>query len=70
MALPWSGLREIAGGISLPPKAGDMIKMTAYRAHHNRENQSVKGWTWSIQGNDNIHIPERWNEIIFSCREV
>ncbi len=70
MAIPWAGLKEIAGGKSLPPKANDVFRMTAYRAHHNRENNTVKGWTWSIMGNDNIHIPERWNEVVFSDEEA
>ena len=70
LALPWSGLREIGGGRELPPRPGDSFRMTAYRAHHYREERRVKGWTWSIQGNDNIHIPERWNEITFSDRVV
>lgn len=70
MAIPWQGLAQIAGGRSLPPQEGDVFRMTAYRAHHDRANKTVKGWTWSIQGNDNIHIPERWNEIIFREEEI
>jgi hypothetical protein len=70
LALPWAGLKEIAGGKSLPPKPGDMFRMTAYRCHHDRENRKAKGWTWSIMGNDNIHIPERWNRVIFSGQDV
>jgi hypothetical protein len=68
IALPWAGLREIAGGRELPPRAGDAFRMTAYRCHHDRERRTAKGWTWSIMGNDNIHIPERWNEVVFSDR--
>jgi hypothetical protein len=68
-ALPWAGLAPLMGGRSLPPKPGDELRMTAYRAHHTRrelrrENSST-GWTWSIMGNDNIHIPERWNRVVF-----
>ena len=66
IALPWSGLNHISGGKALPPKLGDMFRMTAYRAHHDRVTRKVKGWTWSIMGNDNIHIPERWTHIVFS----
>lgn len=69
-ALPWSGLAEIAGGRALPPKAGDTFSMTAYRCHHDRVKRSAKGWTWSVQGNDNIHIPERWNRVTFVDREA
>jgi hypothetical protein len=66
IALPWSGLQHIAGVGVLPPRAGDIFRMTAYRAHHDRINHSAKGWTWSVMGNDNIHIPERWNRVVFT----
>lgn len=66
LAIPWTGLAQIAGADTVPPQAGDTLKMTAYRAHHDRKARSMKGWTWSVMGNNNIHIPERWNEIVFS----
>ncbi len=66
VALPWAGLAHIAGGRTLPPQPGDVFRMTAYRCHHYREAvRRRQGWTWSIQGNDNIHIPERWNQVTF-----
>lgn len=65
LALPWAGLEEIAGGRTVSPKAGDVFRMTAYRCHHDRINRTAKGWTWSVMGNDNIHIPERWNNVVF-----
>jgi len=68
IALPWSGLKQIAGGRTVPPRAGDSFRMTAYRCHHNRAARTAKGWTWSVMGNDNIHIPERWNNIVFVDR--
>jgi hypothetical protein len=70
MALPWAGLAEIAGGRPLPPKPGDSFPMTAYRCHHDRANRKAKGWSWSVMGNDNIHIPERWNKIVFRAERV
>ncbi len=70
LALPWAGLRQIAGGRPLPPRPGDTFRMTAYRCHHDRANGSAKGWTWSVMGNDNIHIPERWNSVVFVDREA
>lgn len=70
IALPWESLKQIAGGKQLPPHPGDVFRMTAYRAHHDRSARKARGWTWSIMGNDNIHIPERWNKIIFSDEEV
>ena len=70
MAFPWEGLKEISGGRPLPPRPGDTFRMTAYRCHHDRKNRSAKGWTWSLQGNNNIHIPERWNEVTFRAEEA
>ncbi len=70
VALPWESLRHIAVDKELPPKPGDSFRMTAYRAHHDRGNRTVKGWTWSVMGNDNIHIPERWNQIVICEEEV
>jgi hypothetical protein len=68
-ALPWEGLAPLMGGRPMPPRPGDELRITAYRAHHtrkelNRQNTST-GWTWSVMGNDNIHIPERWNRVVF-----
>jgi hypothetical protein len=68
IALPWSGLKQIAGGRTVPPKPGDTFRMTAYRCHHDRAKRAAKGWTWSVMGNDNIHIPERWNNVVFVDR--
>jgi hypothetical protein len=57
------------GDKRVPPKPGQELRITAYRAHHarkewNRQNTST-GWTWSVMGNDNIHVPERWNRVLF-----
>jgi hypothetical protein len=70
IALPWAGLIQIAGGRRLPPEPGDTIRMTAYRCHHDRAKRTAKGWTWSVMGNDNIHIPERWNNVVFVERNA
>lgn len=70
IAIPWSGLAKIAVGQTLPPRPGDSFRMTAYRCHHDREARRAKGWTWSIQGNDNIHIPERWPVVSFSDEDA
>jgi hypothetical protein len=66
-ALPWEGLRPLLGGRQVPPKPGDSLRITAYRAHHARKERdrhhTSTGWAWSIMGNDNIHVPERWNRV-------
>jgi hypothetical protein len=70
IALPWSGLKDIAGGRATPPRPGDSFRMTAYRCHHDRAKRTAKGWTGSVMGNDNIHIPERWNNVVFVGRNA
>jgi hypothetical protein len=70
VALPWASLKHIAMSKPVPPKNGDVFRMTAYRCHHDRATRSVKGWTWSVMGNDNIHIPERWNQVVFSDKNA
>jgi len=70
LAIPWAGLASLMGGRVLPPKRGDSLRFTAYRAHHSRAESNrepgTAGWSWSITGNDNIHVPERWNTVVFS----
>ena len=57
------------GGKPVPPRPGDSLRITAYRAHHDRAGRDPRhaaaGWSWSVTGNDNIHVPERWNRIVF-----
>jgi hypothetical protein len=69
LAIPWAGLAPLMGGRPLPPKTGDSMRITAYRAHHSRDESeqqhTTAGWAWSVTGNDNIHVPERWNRIVF-----
>jgi len=69
-ALPWEGLAPLMGARPVPPNPGDELRITAYRAHHTRAERDRKntstGWTWSIMGNDNIHVPERWNRVQFT----
>jgi hypothetical protein len=68
-ALPWEGLKGLMGGKRMPPRPGDSLRITAYRAHHGRKERdrrnSSTGWSWSVMGNDNIHIPERWHRVLF-----
>ncbi len=73
IVLPWTALDGMAlpgGGPSLPPLAGDVLRMTSYRAHHDREvsgaNPPAIGWAWSPIGNGNVHVPERWVSVTFS----
>jgi hypothetical protein len=69
LAIPWAGLAPLMGARSLPPRQGDSLRITAYRAHHDRAAKDplhdATGWAWSVTGNDNIHVPERWNTVVF-----
>ena len=69
-ALPWKGLKEISGGITMPPNPGDTLRIAIYRAHHFRKDKDIKGWTWCVTGNNNIHIPERWRKVTFIDKAV
>ncbi|MBT4501522.1 MAG: carbohydrate-binding family 9-like protein [Gemmatimonadetes bacterium] len=67
-ALPWKGLQAIAGGKAMPPNSGDMLGIMGYRMHHFREKDREgehEASTWNAVGCGNIHIPERWSEVIF-----
>jgi hypothetical protein len=70
LAIPWASLAPVMGGRRGPPEPGDSLRITAYRAHHDRtggdRGHAATGWAWSITGNDNIHVPERWNRVVFT----
>ena len=36
-----------------------------HRARTKRPGGAAAGWAWSVTGNDNIHVPERWNRLRF-----
>jgi len=69
-AIPWESMKDFCPAKSLfPPEQGNELRMTSYRGHHHRKSDDTsdfESWSWSIMGNDNIHIPERWNIIRFS----
>ena len=72
-ALPWKGLSSIAGGLAMPPKEGDSLRMTGYRMDHFWDSEkpgAQEASTWSTIGCGNIHIPERWSVVTFSKEEV
>jgi hypothetical protein len=80
MALPWESLRDFVSTTTLPPSPGTELRVQAYRAHHNRSDpvavaameerwgagaSPFSGWTWSRQGNEDVHNPERWVRVRF-----
>jgi len=78
LALPWRGLAAVSrDGAGFPPRTGDVLRIQAYRAHHDRTVEAVTGadgstpitpfvgQTWSAMGNHNPHNPERWVPVRF-----
>jgi hypothetical protein len=74
IALPWSGMRWLAGERAIPPKNGDVWKMFFGRF----EKLTTSGveltphpaWVWTKHGVYDTHIPERWTSIRFSTQAV
>jgi len=84
MAFPWKSLIPILG-LSDGPNPGLKLKVQAYRAHHFDATKEemvdaeekfgtgaspFEGWTWSVQGNGNVHNLERWNELRLSSERT
>ncbi|MBT7863065.1 MAG: carbohydrate-binding family 9-like protein [Gemmatimonadetes bacterium] len=73
MALPWSSLQQVAGSRTFPPQAGDMLRMMGYRMRQARDAGPLsenEASTWGVVGSGNIHIPERWSEVVFSDEDA
>jgi Carbohydrate family 9 binding domain-like len=76
IAIPWQGLRATSpGGGRYPPAHGDVLRIQAYRAHHDRRalprradqpsQVPVVHQSWSVMGNGTLHNPERWVTVRF-----
>lgn len=74
LAFPWRGMKHLAGGRSLPPRAGD-----EWRIFFGRFQQLVLSgqpvpqpvaWSWGAVGSNDNHIPERFTRIVFSDDDV
>ncbi|MBT3275180.1 MAG: carbohydrate-binding family 9-like protein [Spirochaetales bacterium] len=70
-ALPWKGLSQVAGGLDMPPKSGDILQVMGYRMDtHWDDPAKNEASTWNAVGCGNIHIPERWSNVTFSDEVV
>ena len=67
MALPWSSLDDILG-FDGAPRAGRELRVQAMRARPAASGTSA--WTWSVQGNANVHNPERWTRVTLVDEEA
>lgn len=68
LAFPWSGMKWLANGRSLPPKSGDLWNIFLGRYEQlklNGETVSV-GWALDSIGSDDNHYPEKFSHILFS----
>jgi hypothetical protein len=74
IALPWSGLVDIADGRSLPPKDGDVWRIDCSRFEKiGRDGEVLDpcvGWTWNRHGHYDSHIPEVFPYVTFSKQRV
>lgn len=74
LAFPWHGLRDLADGRSLPPKAGDVWRIDCSRFQHYGPNDErlkrAAGWTWNRHGHYDSHIPETFTHVDFSGQAV
>jgi hypothetical protein len=74
MALPWEPLSKVTG-LPDAPRRGLEFRIQAYRAQHVDASEDERrafeeswgegaspfdGWTWSTQGNGNVHNLDRW----------
>lgn len=57
LVLPWEGLCPLLG-LAGSPTSGDRLAVQAMRANPARA--GGEGCTWSVQGNHDVHNPERW----------
>jgi Carbohydrate family 9 binding domain-like len=67
--LPWSGLRDLAGGRSVPPAAGHEWRLFLGRFQHldTREPGATLsvGWAANPHGVNDTHVPESFTRVVF-----
>jgi hypothetical protein len=68
LAFPWSGMKWLANGRSLPPADGDIWRLFLGRYEKMMLNgQEIHvGWAWDKIGTDDNHYPELFTSISFS----
>ena len=72
MALPWAGMKWLANGRSLPPKADDEWRIFFGRFQKLRVGDSVASpaWSWGRIGDGDNHMPECFTRVVFSNTQV
>jgi len=74
VAFPWSGMKWLANGRSLPPKDGDEWSIFFGRFEKlevaNSLPQPQPAWCWSKHGTLDTHLPEKFTRLQFSGQYV
>ena len=72
LAFPWSGMTWLAGGRSLPPKAGDVwrIFFGRYEKLNLSGEEAHAGWAWSRVGSTDNHLPECFTQVHFANERI
>jgi hypothetical protein len=67
LALPWSGMKQLAGGRSVPPSPGDVWGMFfgRFQKMTTTGGEAQAAWCLSPHGIYDTHMPEKWTEIEF-----
>ena len=65
LAIPWAAIKELAPK-TITPKAGARMRVNLARTHHPRAGGNEGVFTWSPQGEMNLHAPKRWGYLDFS----
>lgn len=63
IVIPWRGLGPVLG-IAGRPSPGEAVRVQAYMS------RPTHGFTWSVQGNSNVHNVERWVLVELSSESV
>jgi hypothetical protein len=74
LAFPWSGMKWLANGRSLPPQNGDEWNIFFGRFEKlevaNQLPQPQPAWSWSKIGTPDTHTPEKFTRVQFSDHDV
>jgi hypothetical protein len=70
--IPWSGLTDLAGGRSLPPRDGDTWSIFLGRFQQLATRDPAQpvslGWAANAHGVNDTHIPESWTRVTFDTQ--
>ena len=73
-SFPWTGMRHLANGRSLPPRDGDQWRIFFGRFERlmvaGAEVDPHPAWCWTPHGVYDTHMPDRWTHVVFSTTDV